>query len=92
MADRRSVRSASRRNTPTPQPPSKPPAHLGRASRARSLRSASREVDGFVEIQKPARRTTRQASITSVNYESEHETKQARRTERNPANDALGGQ
>ncbi|EOA82497.1 uncharacterized protein SETTUDRAFT_140618 [Exserohilum turcica Et28A] len=90
MADRRSVRSASRRNTPTPQPPSKPPAHLGRASRARSLRSASREVDGFVEIQKPARRTTRQASITSVNYESEHETKQARRTERNPANDALG--
>ncbi|RAR01600.1 hypothetical protein DDE82_006349 [Stemphylium lycopersici] len=93
MADRRSVRSASRRKTPTPQPPSKPAApQLGRASRARHLRSASRDIDDFVEIQKSTRRSARQPSVTTIPDDSENEAKPARQTARKPATDALGGQ
>jgi hypothetical protein len=91
MADRRSVRSTSRRKSPTPQPPSKATAaQLGRASRARSLRSASREVDDFVDIQKPARGGVRQASV-ATNDKSEHEPQKARNTKRKPAKEPLGG-
>ncbi|CAG5150518.1 uncharacterized protein ALTATR162_LOCUS2687 [Alternaria atra] len=90
MADRRSVRSASRRKSPTPQPPSKATAtQLGRASRARSLRSVSREVEDFIDIQKPTRRSARQASVTT-NDESEHELQKARKTKRKPAKELLG--
>ncbi|OAG16239.1 hypothetical protein CC77DRAFT_1078352 [Alternaria alternata] len=90
MDDRRSVRSISRRKSPTPQPPSKATAQqLGRASRARSLRSASREVEGFVDIQKPARRSARQASVTT-NDESGYEPQKARKTKRNSAKELLG--
>ncbi|CAI9633133.1 unnamed protein product [Alternaria burnsii] len=90
MDDRRSVRSASRRKSPTPQPPSKATAQqLGRASRARSLRSASREVEGFVDIQKPARRSARQASVTT-NDESGNEPQKARKTKHESAKELLG--
>ncbi|RYN39385.1 hypothetical protein AA0114_g11331 [Alternaria tenuissima] len=90
MDDRRSVRSTSRRKSPTPQPPSKATAQqVGRASRARSLRSASREVEGFVDIQKPARRSARQASVTT-NDESGYEPQKARKTKRNSAKELLG--
>ncbi|KAI4945538.1 hypothetical protein J4E91_007880 [Alternaria rosae] len=90
MADRRSVRSANRRKTPTPQPPANATAQLsGRASRARSLRSASREVEDFVDIQKPIRRSARQASVTT-NDESEHDAPKARNTKRKPAKELLG--
>jgi hypothetical protein len=91
MADRRSVRSTSRRKTPTPQPQAKATAEqLGRASRARSLRSASREVGDIIDIQKPTRRSARQASVTT-NDESEYETRQTRKTKRKPAKELLGG-
>ncbi|KAI4921768.1 hypothetical protein J4E90_000195 [Alternaria incomplexa] len=90
MADRRSVRSASRRKTPTPQPPANAPAQqFGRAPRARSLRSASREVEDFIDIQKPTRRSARQASVTT-NDGSEHEAPKARNTKRKPAKELLG--
>jgi hypothetical protein len=93
MADRRSVRSTSRRKTPTPQPQAKAKAtaeQVGRASRARSLRSASREVGDFIDIQKPTRRSARQASVTT-NDESDYETRKARKTKRKPAKELLGG-
>jgi hypothetical protein len=93
MADRRRVRSVGRRETPTPQPSSKPTAtQQGRAARARSLRSASREVNDFVDMQKPTRRATRQASITSVTVESDNEGTQARQARRKAAKEALEGQ
>ncbi|KAG9192919.1 hypothetical protein G6011_11653 [Alternaria panax] len=90
MADRRSVRSASRRKSPPPQPPSRATAQpLGRASRARSLRSASREVEEFADIQKPGRRSARQASVATGD-ESEHEPQKTRKTKRKPATEPLG--
>ena len=93
MADRRGVRAARRRGATTPQPQSKTTAtHPGRASRARSLRSASREIADFVDVQKPTRRGTRQASITEVVDDSENEPKQARRTKREDMKEALEGQ
>ncbi|KAL1799728.1 hypothetical protein ACET3X_000070 [Alternaria dauci] len=94
MDDRRSVRSASRRKSPTPQPPSKTtaPQRLGRAARARSLRSASREVEDFIDIQKPARRSARQASVTTNddNDDDGNEPQKARKTKRKPAKELLG--
>ncbi|CAA9966656.1 hypothetical protein PTMSG1_10015 [Pyrenophora teres f. maculata] len=91
MADRRGVRSASRRKTPTPQPPSKGTApQLERVSRARNLRSASREVDDLVDVQKPTRRGARQASVATVTEESENQAPTARRTKRQPAKETLG--
>ena len=92
MAERRGVRPPSRRKTPTPQPPSKGTApQLGRVWRTRSLRSASREVDDFIDIQKPPRRATRQTSIATVPNESEDEARTTRRTKRKPAKEPLGG-
>jgi hypothetical protein len=91
MADRRGVRAGSRRKTATPQPPSKAMnARMGRAPRTRGLRSASREVEEFVDIQKPTRRSARQASVTMTDSENEGQTR--RRTQRKPAKEALGGQ
>jgi hypothetical protein len=91
MADRRSVRSASRRKTPTPQPPSKANTpQPARASRTRALRSASRDVE-IVETLKPTRRSAQQASITTVTDESEHERHTTRKSRRRPAKEAMGG-
>jgi len=98
MANRRGVRPANRRQTPTPQPLSKGTTpQLGRVSRTRNLRSASREVDDFGDIQKPTRRGARQASVTTVTEESESESESerkarpTRRTKRQPAKETLGG-
>jgi hypothetical protein len=92
MADSRGVRAGSRRKTPTPQPPSKAmTAQMGRATRTRNLRSASREVDDFVDIQKPTRRSARQASVTSVTSDNENEEQNARKTKRKLAKQAVGG-
>ncbi|USP73963.1 uncharacterized protein yc1106_01237 [Curvularia clavata] len=92
MADRRRVRSESRRATATPQPPSKATAtNPGRASRARSLRSASREIVDFGDFEKHTRRRTRQASITGVIDDSENEGKQARQTRRQAMKEPLEG-
>ncbi|KAH7088385.1 hypothetical protein FB567DRAFT_337772 [Paraphoma chrysanthemicola] len=90
MADRRGVRSASRRKTPTPQPPSKVNTpQAGRATRTRGVRSASRDVE-MVEVQKPTRRSARQASVTTLTDESDHETQATRRTRRRmPAKEAV---
>ena len=96
MADRRGVRAASRRKTPTPQPPSKAMnVQIGRAPRPRGLRSTSSEVEELVDIQKPTRRSARQASVatvTTVTNDSENERQTARRTKRKPAKEVLGGQ
>jgi hypothetical protein len=92
MADRRGVRAGSRRKTPIPQPPAKAiNAQMGRAPRTRGLRSASREVEEFVDIQKPTRRSARQASVTAMT-DSENEGQTARRKERKPVKEVLGGQ
>jgi hypothetical protein len=91
MADRRSVRSASRRKTPTPQPPSKASTpQPARASRTRALRSASRDVE-IIDTLKPARRSARQPSITTVTDESEREGHTTRKPRRKPAKEAMGG-
>ncbi|EDU51215.1 hypothetical protein A1F94_009754 [Pyrenophora tritici-repentis] len=91
MADRRGVRSANRRKTPTPQPPDKATApQLGRVSRTRTLRSASREVEDLVDVQKPTRRGARQGSVTTVTEESQIEARTARSTKRQPAKETLG--
>ncbi|EMD89371.1 hypothetical protein COCC4DRAFT_60749 [Bipolaris maydis ATCC 48331] len=91
MADSRGVRSAGRRETPTPQPPlSKTTAtQMARTSRARSLRSASREITDFVPVEKPTRRSARQASVTSVTGENESEEIQARQTRREAMKEML---
>ncbi|EUC43914.1 hypothetical protein COCMIDRAFT_27666 [Bipolaris oryzae ATCC 44560] len=91
MADSRGVRSAGRRETPTPQLPlSKTAAtQIARTSRARSLRSASREITDFVPVEKPTRRSARQASVTSVTGENESEEIQARQTRREAMKEAL---
>ncbi|KAF2111709.1 hypothetical protein BDV96DRAFT_499223 [Lophiotrema nucula] len=68
MADRRGVRSSSRRIAPTPQPPSTANTpQAARASRRRGTRSASREVEQPAPPPKSrsTRRGTRQASVTS---------------------------
>lgn len=70
MADRRTVRSGSRRNTPASQ-----------ASRKRGMRSASRDVEPSVEPARPLRRSTRQASVTSI-IEEQEEDNDASRTKR----------
>lgn len=88
MADRRNVRSSSRRITPTPQPPSTVTTpQPGRPSRRRGTRSASREVESVTIPAKPSRRTARQASVTS---ESEQEGRRTRRTKRKAQNEAAG--
>jgi hypothetical protein len=70
-------------------------AQMGRAPRTRGLRSASREIEEFVDFQKPTRRSARQtsvATVTTVTDDSENERQTARRTKRKPAKEALGGQ
>ncbi|KAH7077830.1 hypothetical protein BKA63DRAFT_467223 [Paraphoma chrysanthemicola] len=89
MADRRGVRSASRRKTPTPQPPSKVNTpQAGRATRTRGVRSASRDVE-MVEVQKPTRRSARQASVTTLTDESDQEARATRKPKRMPAKQAV---
>ncbi|KAF2687484.1 hypothetical protein K458DRAFT_295764 [Lentithecium fluviatile CBS 122367] len=93
MADRRAVRASSRLKTPTPQPPSKPNTpRTGRATRPRGARSASRDVELPVEAAKPARRSARQVSVTSIASESEQEVDAARkpRTKRKGRKEAIG--
>lgn len=89
MADRRGVRSASRRKTPTPQPPSK--TNTPQLARASRMRSASRDVEPVYEVLKPTRRSARQASIATVTDESENEGQTTRRTKRRPAKEAAAG-
>jgi hypothetical protein len=93
MADHRGVRSASRRKTPTPQPPSKANTpQPGRASRTRIMRSASRDVESIYEAVKPTRRSARQASVATVTDESENDGQTTRRTKRRPAKEVVAGQ
>ncbi|KAH6616334.1 hypothetical protein C7974DRAFT_365598 [Boeremia exigua] len=82
MPEPRGMRAASRRKTPTPQP-EKPPA---RASRR--LRSQSREIETFPDMQKPARRNARQGSVTSVASDGEHDPVKTRKSRRKPAKEA----
>lgn len=92
MADRRGVRASSRRKIPTPQPPSTATAaQTGRASRTRGARSASRDVEHAVDTLKPTRRSTRQASVTSVT-DSDDQGKATRKAQWQSAKEALGGQ
>ncbi|KAH5225109.1 hypothetical protein HBI62_112170 [Parastagonospora nodorum] len=86
MADRRGVRAASRRKTPTPQPPSK--ASTPQPGRASRMRSASRDVEPVFEVPKPTRRSARQASVATVTDESENEGQTTRRTIRRPVKEA----
>ncbi|KAH8732549.1 hypothetical protein GQ44DRAFT_602297 [Phaeosphaeriaceae sp. PMI808] len=82
MADRRGARSISRRKTPTPQPHSLVnTALVGRASRSRALRSASRDLEPKIEMLKPTRRSARRASVTMTD-ESDQEGKATHRTKR----------
>ncbi|KAF1947641.1 hypothetical protein EJ02DRAFT_333292 [Clathrospora elynae] len=91
MAGSRGLRSASRRKTPTPQPPSKAPTpQPGRAPRTRGLRSASRDFEHVIDAQKPMRRSARQASVATVTDESDHQGQTTRRTKRRPAKEASG--
>jgi hypothetical protein len=91
MADRRGVRSGSRRKTPTPQPPSKVNTpRPGRATR-RGMRSASRDIEPVLEMQKPTRRSARQASVTTVTDDSENEGQGTRKIKRRPAKDVMAG-
>ncbi|KAF2499960.1 hypothetical protein BU16DRAFT_613777 [Lophium mytilinum] len=74
MADRRAVRASSRRNTPTPQPPSKAntptAARTSTRNATRATRSQSHEVETPAVAPAPAtkntRRGARQASTESV--------------------------
>ncbi|KAF1968798.1 hypothetical protein BU23DRAFT_601942 [Bimuria novae-zelandiae CBS 107.79] len=69
MADRRGVRSSSRRITHAPQmPPKATTQQAGRTTRPRVTRSASRDIE---EPVKPTRRSARQASVESVRSENE---------------------
>ncbi|KAH7380173.1 hypothetical protein BKA66DRAFT_442486 [Pyrenochaeta sp. MPI-SDFR-AT-0127] len=91
MADRRGVRSASRRKTPTPQSPSKVnPPQPGRALRTRGLRSASHGAEHVVEVQKPARRSVRQASVNTVTDESDREARATSETIQKVAKEPVG--
>jgi hypothetical protein len=83
MADVRGVRASSRRKTPTPQPEKVP-------ARVRRMRSQSRELEAFLEPQKPTRRSARQGSVTSVASESENDGLKKRKNRR-PAKQAAGG-
>ncbi|KAF2019756.1 hypothetical protein BU24DRAFT_386855 [Aaosphaeria arxii CBS 175.79] len=66
MAERRGVRSSSRRITPTPQVQDVAPSQQSaRLSRKRTTRSASREIESAVPAVKPTRRSARQASVAS---------------------------
>ncbi|KAL5439454.1 hypothetical protein PMIN07_003129 [Paraphaeosphaeria minitans] len=89
MADRRGVRPSSRRITPAPQPPPKatttsPP--VGRTTRRRGARSASRDVD---EPAKPARRSARQASVDSFLSENESDARALSRAKRKAQKEAI---
>jgi hypothetical protein len=91
MADRRGVRSASRRKTPTPQPPTKANTpHPGRATR-RGMRSASRDTEPVFEVLKPTRRSARQTSVATVTDDSGNEGQATRRTKRRPVKDVVAG-
>lgn len=87
MADRRSVRSSSRRTTPAPQLLPKaivePPART-----TRHRRSASRDVE---EPLKPTRRSARQASVESIRSENEAAVKGASRAKRK-VKEAIAGE
>ncbi|KAF1842056.1 uncharacterized protein K460DRAFT_380017 [Cucurbitaria berberidis CBS 394.84] len=91
MADRRGVRSATRRKTPTPQPPSKTTvSQVGPISRAKRLRSASRDAEDITHVQKPTRQSARQASVTTtITEESDHGDHAARRTKRRPVKEPV---
>ncbi|KAF9697332.1 hypothetical protein EKO04_004656 [Ascochyta lentis] len=65
MAESRGMRAGSRRKTPTPQP------EKAAARASRRLRSASRDIEPILELQKPSRRSTRQASVARSESESE---------------------
>ena len=91
MADRRAARSGSRRKTPTPQPSSKVnTAQTGRAPRTRGLRSASRDIDPN-DVQKPTRRSARQASVATETDVSENDAQPMRKTKRRAAKEPVGG-
>lgn len=83
MAETRGTRAGSRRKTPTPQPEKAP------ARASRRLRSASRDIEPIVELQKPGREGTRQASATRS--DGEDASLKSRRTKRKPAKEAAGG-
>ncbi|ORY17749.1 hypothetical protein BCR34DRAFT_554745 [Clohesyomyces aquaticus] len=88
MAERRSVRSSSRRITPTPQPPSVAATpQPGRASRTRASRSASRDLESIAgSTTNTSRRSKRQASVAS---ESENE-RPSRQTKRKDQQEPVG--
>ena len=57
------------------------------------MRSASRDFE-FIDVQKPTRRSARQASVTSVTSvasESDKNGLKSRKTRHVPAKEALGG-
>lgn len=82
MPDAQGVRAGNRRKTPTPQP-KKPQPYA-----SRRLRSQSRDVEPMPELQKPTRRSQRQASVTSVLSDSEQEGFKSRKSRRRNAKDA----
>ncbi|KAF2473295.1 uncharacterized protein BDR25DRAFT_282717 [Lindgomyces ingoldianus] len=88
MAERRSVRSSSRRMTPTPQPPSAAATpQAGRVSRTRGARSVSRDVENAGLTGRPTRRTKRQDSIAS---QSENEKRPSRQSKRKAHQQPVG--
>lgn len=92
MADRRAVRSSSRRITPTPQPPSKlNTPQTGRTTRKRGTRSASRDVELPPEDKKPTRRSARQASEASAAGENENAVEARPKTTRKAYKEPVAG-
>ncbi|CAI6340057.1 unnamed protein product [Periconia digitata] len=90
MADRRGMRSGSRRADPTPQSHSKSiVTQTVHATRKRNTRSASRDIDVPTETERPLRRSARQASVTSIASESARENETDRGMRRNPREEAF---
>ncbi|KAF1959890.1 hypothetical protein CC80DRAFT_312403 [Byssothecium circinans] len=94
MAERRAVRSSSRRKTPTPQPAATVTSPLAARTRRRGNRSTSRDLDAELPIDaaKSTRRSARQASVhsvVSVTSEGEHDGETGRRAKRRAQKQAV---
>lgn len=87
MADRRSVRSSSRRTTPAPQLLPKAAA-IPPVRTTRHTRSVSRDIE---EPVKPTRRSARQASVESISSEKEAGVRGASRAKKK-AKEAIAGE
>lgn len=85
MADRRAVRSGSRRITPAPRP-----VPTTGATRKRVTRSASREVELPIDMERSTRTSDRQTTVPALVAENEGKNRVSREA-RTSKEDMFGG-